>query len=490
MVGYTKGTSTFTSYTCNKKSAPSSTTTDFDSSNVKYDNSNNGLTSTTVKAALGDIASYVSKCEQYKHVENETTTSYDCVADVYTATFYYQSNPNNGSSTVSSLTTSCNASTVGTCRADIPTEVRNSVGTYNTPYYGLSASTGSMQYAASKIYTDVTISGDKPFYAIYQGQVTIYYPFGFDTCDSTSYYKNQFLSSTSTMAAPVITGASSGTTNRGFSSYIQYYDFDGFAATDGTNTITYNDVASLADSSAIAGYAVNSKSLTRTFYYSTSVTGTKGNSVLNGTQYLVCNGASVDVIEEGLTPPNSIAPYGTSFLGWGVGPNTMTPSTINPNPTSGNYNFYAIYQSEVTNYYYNNGWASRTLYHNAVYKSETNYSVYLSTSNTGMSNYSTSGVPDSSLWNGLSNDANGTADYSTVAEAALGSDNTLYSLYKYYVYYFAGSHVSSIGANSDNCNAYARDPNNGTPSCYVTLPTITPGTGYYAVGWNTTSGAT
>ena len=190
-VGYTKGTSTSTTYKCNKKSAPGSVTTDFDSNYVKYDNSGNGLTSTTVKAALGDLASHVAECKQYFHKENETSSGYDCVGDEYTATFYYQSNTTSGSTTVTNVTASCNSTSTGTCTVTIPSAVRSSVGTYNNAYYGLSNTAGNMTVAVASGTTNITLSGNKDYYALYSSQVTIYYPSSTTATSNKKTYRNQ-----------------------------------------------------------------------------------------------------------------------------------------------------------------------------------------------------------------------------------------------------------------------------------------------------------
>ena len=53
------------------------------------------------------------------------------------------------------------------------------------------------------------------------------------------------------------------------------------------------------------------------------------------------------------------------------------------------------------------------------------------------------------------------------------------------VTYNKGSNVSSIGSTSGTCTIQ-----NSATNCQVTLPTITPSTGYSSVGWSTTNGAT
>ena len=70
-VGYTKGTTTATNYTCNKKTPASSGTSEFDSGYVKYDNSNNSLVSTTVQTAIDELTTHISYCNVNYHKAND-----------------------------------------------------------------------------------------------------------------------------------------------------------------------------------------------------------------------------------------------------------------------------------------------------------------------------------------------------------------------------------------------------------------------------------
>ncbi len=80
-VGYSKGTSSNGSYKCNKKTAGANQPFVFDSSNVKFDKNNGNLTSNNVKAAILEIAGKIPSCTSGYHVENETSSSYDCVTN-------------------------------------------------------------------------------------------------------------------------------------------------------------------------------------------------------------------------------------------------------------------------------------------------------------------------------------------------------------------------------------------------------------------------
>lgn len=85
-VGYSKGTTTSGSYTCNKSSAGTSQSIVFDSEDVNYDNTTSGLTSTNVSDAILEIADMIPSCLTNYSQINVTSTSYDC-AHNYTLTY-------------------------------------------------------------------------------------------------------------------------------------------------------------------------------------------------------------------------------------------------------------------------------------------------------------------------------------------------------------------------------------------------------------------
>lgn len=96
------------------------------------------------------------------------------VTSNYKATFYYQSNSTSGSTTISSVEATCEASG-DSCTADIPSAVRSSVGTYNNAYAGLSTTTGTMNASVGASATTVTLSEDVTYYSVYRSSVTNYY---------------------------------------------------------------------------------------------------------------------------------------------------------------------------------------------------------------------------------------------------------------------------------------------------------------------------
>ena len=149
-VGYTKGTTTATSYTCNKKTPSGSGTIEWDSNYVRFDQSENSLTSTTVQEAIDELASHIDYCKEHYHVENQTSSSYDCEADSYTITI----NAGTGISSVTGTGWTNTGTTTMTKSVQMGTELSlcesnasatTIVGTINGGYTGCSATltTGS-----------------------------------------------------------------------------------------------------------------------------------------------------------------------------------------------------------------------------------------------------------------------------------------------------------------------------------------------------------
>ena len=110
------------------------------------------------------------------------------------------------------------------------------------------------------------------------------------------------------------------------------------------------------------------ESVTAVFYYSSSNTGAKTNSSVSGitTRYLRPTDettAEVNTIYGTInaqSPASSAqanVPYGTTFVGWATNASDM--STVS-NVTSANTTYYAVYRSNVTNYYYSGSWKTRT----------------------------------------------------------------------------------------------------------------------------------
>ena len=83
--GYSKGEDNGTVYVCNKESSDVVGTIEFDSSDVRYDNSK-GLTATTVQGAISELAGLISNCKNNYSKQNETSNSYECTINTLPST--------------------------------------------------------------------------------------------------------------------------------------------------------------------------------------------------------------------------------------------------------------------------------------------------------------------------------------------------------------------------------------------------------------------
>ena len=466
--------------------------------------------------------------------------------------------------------------------------------------------TTSLTPSTSHAGSNTTVS----FYRVYTKMVTITKPNTTSVCSNTVFYRNAFYES-GTKYTKVLSETRTGITNTATYTPLSGYSLSGFATAYGTNTITYNNLDAVKTSTTTQVYAVLNKSVTGTFYYNSNTTvgeTTISTATTSATQYLRCTSATVaGSSNSNFTVPtvvqNSVGTYNNAYAGVQViGTNNMTTTT----PTTANTSFYAVYRTNVTNYYWDSSsYASRTLYRNQyigfvegfnIEAVETYYSedpmcqvqcpydmgmeitltdrdgyplegipvltpdgalsytdnhgyveldfsgvtgspndeiifgdstfgymwghentpywpsgssnvdiflqetiIYstdtvLSTSATGTSNYATETGPGSSVWDYLSAICNepecGSSYYPSVADAARTPATALNTAYKMNVAYQKGSNVSSIGETTGECYVYSQGQNGGTTSCDVTLPTITPSTGYHSVGWSTTNGDT
>ena len=86
-IGYTKGTTTSTTYVCNKASSNSAGTTSFESSDVKYDHNTSGLDATTVAEAIQELSELIPYCKDNYERINVTSNSYTCRLLNFTVTF-------------------------------------------------------------------------------------------------------------------------------------------------------------------------------------------------------------------------------------------------------------------------------------------------------------------------------------------------------------------------------------------------------------------
>ena len=440
-----------------------------------------GWTSSSGKFALTNTSDTANTNKLYAQFTGNTVT----------ATFYYNSNTTSGSITAATTTAQCTVSGT-TCTITVPNVVRNSVGKYNSAYKGVSTAINGMGSSSLEINEDTT------YYANYSSTITIYYPNSSNTISNstTALYRNEYFTNTSATEMSTVTSTANNSTTQATTVTLSSIKgtFAGLAtAVNTTTNYAVDNTTNIINSNATTFYAVTSASENVSFKYNNNTT---------------CGSATVSTATQAVTTKYYC--QSTSAMGTSHGTTTTVPSTVSS--SKGQYNstyramaavnsltpvttftggntYYAIYSSEVTNYYYDSSYTSRTIYRNEYLASAsaTTYTSVIATANTGASNYTTAGGPNSSTWYGLADSDTATRKYSSVAAAAKSNTCTtnLYSIYQYTINYAKGSNVDSIGATSGSCRL-----DHGSTSCNVTLPTITPNTGYLSAGWNTTSGAT
>ncbi len=413
--------------------------------------------------------------------------------NIYTATFYYNSNATSGSVTVATATYTCQVSSGSSCTVGVPEVVLNSVGKYNSAYKGVNT-------ARNMSSASLTISGDTTFYANYSSPITIYYPNTSNgiSNSSTSLYRNEYFNTNNPPTDMLtITATSNTSTTQATSVTLSNLKGTLKGINRTANTTSYygiNNVDNVINRSEKAFYAIVTASENVTFKYNNNTTCgsavvTTSTSSVTSTYY--CASTSSMGTSHGTTTSvpvavsNSKGQYNTAYRAI-ANVNSLTPVTT----FTGGQTYYAIYSSNVTNYFYNgSSFTNRTLKRNE-YLSSTSASTYtavINSANTNTTNYSTATGPNNAPWYGLADTNTTTRKYSSVAEAATSNTctTTLYTIYDYNVTYAKGSNVSSIGNNSGIC--YLK---HGDTSCSVTLPSITPSNGYESAGWNTTNGAT
>ena len=266
------------------------------------------------------------------------------------------------------------------------------------------------------------------------------------------------------------------------------YDFAGWnTQANGNGTTVTSSTTVPGDTTLYAQWT--GKTFTATYYYQSDAT--SGNTTISNTtaSCTVTNDDGYCTVNIPSAVLNSGGTYNNAYVGVCLATGTMT-AHVKPDDTTMKLfytaTYYSLYRTDVTNYYYDSSYTSRTIYRNQWFTSTTAMSsTVLSTSTTGKSNYSTATGPGSSVWYGLSTGADTTREYSSVSAAAQSTSTTLYSIYTFNINYEAGTNVSSIGSSTGDCRVTTSATN-----CSVTLPTITASTGYTSVGWSDTNGAT
>ncbi|MBR5647724.1 InlB B-repeat-containing protein [Candidatus Saccharibacteria bacterium] len=462
---------------------------------------------------------------------DRTLTGY-CTGNTYTATFYYQSDSTLRGETISTATAQCTVSnSAGNCTATIPTAVRNSVGTYNNAYAGVAATVNTM--AAANSGTNVTLTGNANFYAIYRTSVLLHKPVSSSATTDQTLYRNQYFTSNSALSTKLSTSttgtanwtyASSFTDDSGGYGLFRLTSTMGTSSSVGTQIKTCgsagtgycSSVAAIAASDVTEAYVVENKVITATFYYNnnTNVSACTAAAVTSttntGNRYAYITAASVSTIgNRQISIPdvvtNSKGTCGMPYLNVGTSTGNMT--AVTPNTSQGNKNYYARYSQEQQVFYYHiessggGGAVAANYTYKSIYRNQrvsgTSASsvstIVLADSTTGTSNYTTEAGPGSSEWTGLAASSTTTPAYTSVAAAATANKihtTPFYTIYTISVTFAKGANTSAIGGTSGSCKLNATNGNSGTFSCSIKTPTITPNAGYTACGWNSTNGAT
>ncbi|MBR2725552.1 hypothetical protein IKE97_02875, partial [Candidatus Saccharibacteria bacterium] len=426
-----------------------------------------------------------------------------------TATFYYNNNTTSGTCNTTSIksttasgtrtlyTTSTTAATTSQGSISVPSAVSGSAGTYCNAYAGVATSTGSMSAATPN-------TGTTTYYAFYRSNVTLYYPSSTSARTSKTLYRNQTFASTSALNTTVLSDSQTGTSNYAPSTPVTGYSIVGYAASASTNTASFASVSAMATDASCGTtyYMILNATYYARFCYNNNTTPTSGTSSVtsaakSATRYVRVTSSAAEISNSNYSPPTGhYGTYNNALAGWATSTGTMTTTTpatsvgATSDPGSGTCNFYAVYRTNVTNYYYSgSAYTSRTLYRNQTLSSTSAMgTTYLSTSTTGLSNYTTAPGPGSSATYGFSTSLGSTTrTYSSVSGAAESTATTLNTIYRFLQEYskYGSTGVSSIGYYSSMCFVSSTSATAGGTSCTVTTPSITVDTGYTSLGWGT-----
>ena len=326
------------------------------------------------------------------NVGTDMTYYANYTADTIT-TFYYNSNTSNGSftPTPATATETKYMNYEGTKiegNLEIPIEVKNSVGKYNTTYKGISNTVNSME-------TTTEIKQGRTYYAVYSKEVTITYPTSTTVATNKTTYRNEYFTSNTEMTTKLGENERA-TTDISFTQNITGYSLYGFAIGTSTNTRNYTTIANLRDSNTTIVYAIQYKSETinATFYYNnnTSSGGFTSANVGKGatrTTYVRCTtntGAEMSVIEGSIAVPTqvtgSIGKYNTAYKGIANATGSMISVTANTAKTT----YYAIYSTQVNIYYPQTAGTvkTRTAYRNEYLTNTTTMTTVIAVGNTSV----------------------------------------------------------------------------------------------------------
>ena len=265
----------------------------------------------------------------------------------YVATIYYNSNATSGSTTISNVKATCTPTVVnGSCTVTIPTDVINSVGTYNNAYAGLNSSAGTMTPSIASNATTITLSASTNYFSIYSSPVNIITPSSETTCTTEYLYRNQYFSSPIAMSSTYLSSQPTVALTATPTTYTGYTFMELRSGPLATGT-AYT-VVSAATTNIDTFYERASKSISATFYYYDGSAQTS--TTASGSKILACSSATAATSAHGaITVPtavtNSTGPNNSPYSGVSTGTSsTSTTTTINTGTTT----YYAVYGGTFT----------------------------------------------------------------------------------------------------------------------------------------------
>ena len=381
---------------------------------------------------------------------------------------------------------------------------------------GWATSTSSM----STPNTPTCVTGSN-YYAVYHDTLMLYYPNSQSVVKGEGgiLFRNSYINTNNPIVGTtkyevVISDDSYGSnqiTNSDVTSAIftfpMYGTFIGLNET--INDITSANIKSVNSSDVIHSststyYLITTNDENITFAYNSNNTCgslTKSTTTSSVTSTYYCNTTSATAVSHGTTTtvPSAVSSSKGKYNSTYKGISSSSTSISNTTTFAGGSTYYAYYSSPLSITYIN-GTNSTTstssaLYRNEYFDSDTTMSAITAasqTTSTQASSVTLSGLKGTFVGLALANNTT-TAYAINHANVTTASSNscttTYYAVSTFSQSYAVGANVSSIGTSTgdgiNSCKATT-----SAKSCSVTLPSITPNTGYTSAGWSTTNGAT
>ena len=418
-------------------------------SSVTFDGYSTSVNTSTVTSGLTSVA---------ESIKNRSETTYYVIGTYTkgaTTAFYYSKDT---SGTVGNATVSANETRNIYC-ANTTTAATSlkSNGTLTPPTIndevapnGTTRVSGWATANSTMSVTSTYNTGTTAYYAIYRKAVTLGIPESETSALRGVVYRNAFINTATptvgtTKYTTVVASSNTGTSNLtaipGFWSQATFIGYSTSSATATPDT-GLTSLDSIKSTSGSTYYAIGeySKTVTGTFYYSNSTSGAKTSKTGTGTQerYVFVTsigGETSDTVVKSNgnytipTLTGETAPTGTTSVGWATDPSSMSTITT---PTTANTEFYKVYRNQLTIYRPTSATvaSSTTAYRNAFYGTGTNYTVKITTTDTGTSDMTAIvGLWSSATFAGYSTSVNTptiTSSLTTIADSIKSRSETTY----------------------------------------------------------------